>query len=243
MAKLVAVWGSPNSGKTTFAVKLASAIYSEYHRTVMLVCPDMETPTLPVLFPNAKRDDLSSIGAALAKTEVTKDDVIRQTVSIKGMQNFGVVGFKDGENKYTYPQFDETKVRMLFTALSDIGQVILVDCTSSLSNPISSYAVKNADEVIRIAAPTLKSVSWQSSQLALYADPAYKLERQIQGLNVPDGELYMPVEEARAHISDIRFSVPYCREVKRQMTEGKLWQGVKDKEFSKKFRALVEKVV
>ena len=99
MAKLVAVWGSPNSGKTTFAVKLASAIYSEYNSTVMLVCPDMETPTLPVLFPNAKRDDLSSIGAALAKTEVTKDDVIRQTVSIKGMQNFGVVGFKDGENK------------------------------------------------------------------------------------------------------------------------------------------------
>ena len=243
MAKVTAVWGSPDSGKTTFAVKLASTIYSEYNSTVMLVCPDMETPTLPVLFPNAKRDDLSSIGVPLAKTDVAKEDVIRQTVSIRGMENFGVVGFKDGENKYTYPSFDEVKVRALFAALADIAQVIVVDCTSSLSNPISAYAVKYADEVIRIAAPTLKSVSWLSSQLALYADPVYKLDRQIQGLHVPDGELYMPLEEARAHIADVRFSVPYCRAVKQQMMDGKLWQGVKDRDFNAKFRALVEKVV
>ena len=243
MAKVTAVWGAPDSGKTTFAVKLAAAIYDNYNSTVMLVCPDMETPTLPVLFPSAKRDDLSSIGAVLAKTEVTKDDVILHTVSIRGMENFGVVGFKDGENKYTYPSFDEVKVRALFAALADIAQVIVVDCTSSLSNPISAYAVKYADEVIRIAAPTLKSVSWLSSQLALYADPVYKLDRQIQGLNVPDGELYMPLEEARAHIADVRFSVPYCRAVKQQMLDGKLWKSVKDRDFNRKFRALVEKVV
>ena len=39
MAKVTAVWGSPDSGKTTFAVKLAAAIYENYNSTVMLVCP------------------------------------------------------------------------------------------------------------------------------------------------------------------------------------------------------------
>ena len=139
--------------------------------------------------------------------------------------------------------FKQKEKQALFAALADNAQVIIVDCTSSLSNPISAYAVKYADEVIRIAAPTLKSVSWQSSQLALYSDPIYKLERQHPGLNTPDGELYMPDEEARAHIPDIQFSIPYCRAVKQQMLDGQLWKSVKDKDFNRKFRALVEKVV
>ncbi len=29
MSKMIAVWGSPNSGKTTFATKLARSIYDE----------------------------------------------------------------------------------------------------------------------------------------------------------------------------------------------------------------------
>ena len=55
MAKTIAVWGSPNSGKTTFATKLAREIYDEYQSTVIVVYADMETPTLPVIFPNYKK--------------------------------------------------------------------------------------------------------------------------------------------------------------------------------------------
>ena len=61
MAKTIAVWGSPNSGKTTFATKLARAIYDEYQSTVIVVYADMETPTLPVIFPNYKKEDLYSV--------------------------------------------------------------------------------------------------------------------------------------------------------------------------------------
>ena len=32
MGKLKAVWGSPGSGKTTFSVKLAEAIYLRYSK-------------------------------------------------------------------------------------------------------------------------------------------------------------------------------------------------------------------
>ena len=37
MAKFIAIWGSPNSGKTTFATKLARSIYEEYQSTVIVV--------------------------------------------------------------------------------------------------------------------------------------------------------------------------------------------------------------
>ena len=43
-ANIIAIWGSPNSGKTTFATKLATAIYDNYQSTVIVVYPDLETP-------------------------------------------------------------------------------------------------------------------------------------------------------------------------------------------------------
>ena len=52
MSKTIAIWGSPNSGKTTFATKLAQTIYDKYQATVIVLYVDNETPALPVIFPN-----------------------------------------------------------------------------------------------------------------------------------------------------------------------------------------------
>ena len=243
MSKTIAIWGSPNSGKTTFATKLAQTIYEKYQATVILLYADNETPTLPVIFPNYKKEDMFSVGAALAKTDITQEDVIKQLVTIKQKQNFGFLGFVDGENSYTYPSFDETKVRTLLTVLSTLADFVIVDCTSNLKNPISRVSIKEADEVIRLASPDLKSVSFFASQLPLYADPVFGLDRQIQGINVPDADLYMPIEEAKSRLHDPRFVIPYSRAVKEQMLDGKLTEPVNDKKFNDKFKAIVDKIV
>ena len=243
MSKIISIWGSPNSGKTTFASKLAQTIYDKYQATVILLCADNETPALPVILPNYKKEDMFSVGAALAKTDITQEDVIKQLVTIKQKQNFGLLGFIDGENRYTYPSFDETKVRTLLTVLSTLADFIIVDCTSNLKNPISRVAIKEADEVIRLASPDLKSVSFFASQLSLYADPVFGLDRQIQGINVPDADLYMPIEEAKSRLHDPRFVIPYSRAVKEQMLDGKLMEPVNDKKFNDKFKAIVDKIV
>ena len=243
MSKTIAVWGSPNSGKTTFATKLAQTIYDKYQATVILLYADNETPALPVIFPNYKKEDMFSVGAALAKTDIAQEDVIRQLVTIKQKQNFGFLGSTDGENRYTYPSFDETKVRTLLTVLSTLADFVIIDCTSSLKNPISKVAVKEADEVIRLASPDLKSVTFIASQLPLYADPVFRLDRQVQGINVPDADLYMPIEEAKSRLHDPRFVIPYSRSVKEQMLDGKLTEPVNDKKFNDKFKAIVDKIV
>lgn len=243
MSKTIAVWGSPNSGKTTFATKLAQTIYDKYQATVILLYADNETPALPVIFPNYKKEDMFSVGAALAKTDIAQEDVIRQLVTIKQKQNFGFLGFTDGENRYTYPSFDETKVRTLLTVLSTLSDFVIIDCTSSLKNPISKVAVKEADMVIRLASPDLKSVTFFVSQLPLYANPVFRLDRQVQGINVPDADLYMPIEEAKSRLHDPRFVIPYSRSVKEQMLDGKLTEPVNDKKFNDKFKAIIDKIV
>ena len=113
MSKVIAIWGAPNSGKTTFATKLARSIYDEYQATVIVVYTDNETPTLPIIFPNYKKEDLCSVGVALAKTDIDRYEVVKQMVTVKDKQNFCFLGFTDGENKHTYPTFDATKVRSI----------------------------------------------------------------------------------------------------------------------------------
>lgn len=243
MAKTIAVWGSPNSGKTTFATKLALSIYSEYQSTVIVLYCDYETPTLPVIFPNYKADNLFSVGVALSKTEITLEEVIKQIVTVKGKVNFGFLGFKDRENRYTYPQLDETKVRSLYNVLETLADFVIIDCTSGAGNTLTRVALSDADDVIRLATPDLKSISWYSSQLPLYADPRFRLDRQIQGINVPDADLFMPIDDAKAHLPDVRFTVPYSMAVKQQMLDGHLYEAVNDKKFNDKFKAIVEKVV
>ena len=82
-----------------------------------------------------------------------------------------------------------------------------------------------------------------TSQLPLYADPMFRLEQHVQGLCVTDADLYMPIEEAKALLNDVRFTIPYSRSVKQQMLDGNLYEVVGDKQFNGKFKAIVEKIV
>ena len=84
MSKLIAIWGSPNSGKTSFATKLAQCIYEKYSASVLMLSTDYETPTLPILFPNMKADELFSIGVSLSKTDVVQNEVVKSIVTVKG---------------------------------------------------------------------------------------------------------------------------------------------------------------
>ena len=76
--KIIAVWGSPHSGKTTFATKLATAIYSSFESTVITLYTDLQTPMIPVLFPFDKPEDLGSVGYPLSGTEVEQSDIINK---------------------------------------------------------------------------------------------------------------------------------------------------------------------
>ena len=204
---------------------------------------DNETPTLPIIFPNYKKEDLCSVGAALAKADIDRFEVVKQMVTVKDKQNLCFLGFTDGENKHTYPAFDDTKARSLYSVLSSLADYVIVDCTASLRNPLSKVAVQEADTVFRLASPSLRSVSYLTSQLPLYADPAFRLDQQIQGICTVDADLYMPIEEAKAQLHDVRFTIPYSRAVKQQMLDGNLYEMVNDKKFNGKFKAIVEKIV
>lgn len=242
MSKLIAIWGAPCSGKTTFATKLALCIYESYSSTVLELLCQNETPALPVLFPNRKAEELFSVGVPLSKTDITQSDVIESIVTLGQKQNFGFLGYTDGENKYTYPKYDDDKAMKLLSVLKTLADIVVVDCTSELTG-LSAAAMKIADVVIRLAAPDLKSMSFFASQLPLYGDSGFNADQHIIGINITENELYLPIEETKIHYKDVSFVLPYCRELKAQMQSGELTQFVADKKYRNMIKKIAEKVV
>ena len=242
--KIIAVWGSPNSGKTTFATKLATAIYDSYQATVIVLYTDLETPELPVLFPNSKPEDIGSVGVPLSKTEVDRDEVIKQLVTSGKRQNFGFLGYRSGENKLTYPKFGRAKAEALYEVLCELADYVIVDCSSNLeSDTLASVGIELANQIIRLASPDLKSISFYLSQLPVYGDVKYRLDEHIQGINTPNADVFMPIEEAKSHLNEVAFSLPFCLEVKEQLQQGTVHEAVRDKLFAKRMREIAREVV
>ncbi|MDD4495065.1 MAG: hypothetical protein PHV32_12120 [Eubacteriales bacterium] len=242
MGKIITIWGSPNSGKTTLSVKLARFIYEKYNAIVTVVCADEITPALPVIFPNKKADEIFSIGTPLSKPDITQNEVIKNIVTNKNMSNLGFLGFKDGENRFTYPAFDKDKVEFLLMILKNLADVVIVDCTSNIQDVMTVTALKMADTVIRIATPDMKSVSFYSSQLPLMSDPKYKRDEHIVCMNTTDNSVFTPVSEAVSHFNNIAFSFSFCQGIKNQYMNGTLLEKFSDKKWDSAIKALAEKV-
>ena len=242
--KIIAVWGSPHSGKTTFSTKLATAIYSSFESTVITLYTDLETPVIPVLFPFEKSEELGSVGYPLSKTEVEQGDIIRCLVTVKNMQNFGFLGYRAGENKYSYPKFGRAKAEELLGELCRLADYVIVDCISDLdSNVLSQTAIEKADQILRLSSPDLQSISFFLSQLPVYGDSKYRLDEHIQGINTPNADVFMPIEEAKSQLGEVSFTVPFSLSVKEQMQKGTLYEKTSDKRFEGRMREIAGQVV
>ena len=205
---------------------------------------DLETPVLPILFPFRKNEELASVGYPLSKTEVEQGDVIASMITVKEMQNFGFLGYKMGENKYTYPKFGRAKAADLLTELCRIADYVVVDCTSNLDgNPIAQTAIEKADQILRLSSPDLKSISFYLSQLPVYTDSKFRLDDHIQGLNTPNVDVFMPIEEAKTQLGDLSFTIPFSASVKEQMQKGQLHMKTSDKRFETRMQDIASKVV
>ena len=242
--KIIAVWGSPHSGKTTFATKLATAIYSTFESTVIVLYTDLETPTIPILFPFDKNRDLGSVGYPLSKTEIEQNDIINNLVTVKDMQNFGFLGYKTGENKYSYPKFGKAKAEDLFSELCRLADYVIVDCTSNLDgNVLAQTAIEKADQILRLSSPDLHSISFFLSQLPVYSDSRFRLDDHIPGMNTPNMDVMMPVEVAKTQLGELSFTVPFSVQIKEQMQRGRLHLKTSDKRFEARMNEIAGKVV
>lgn len=87
---VLAVWGSPGSGKTTVAVRLAKYLADRRRNVVLLLC-DMTAPMLPCICPASELECERSLGSVLAAAHVSEVLVKNNLVTHKrlGYQPYG----------------------------------------------------------------------------------------------------------------------------------------------------------
>ncbi len=240
MSKMIAFCGSPESGKTSAALKTAQELYYSKKGSVILFSPDTNVPLMAFIFPHCKDSDLFSVGKALDKTDIYKEDVMKQLVSVKTMLNFGFLGYKATENKFSYPRPTEDKVLALFHAMKEIADYVVVDCTSDADDLISRMAMTEADSVIQMITPDLKCMAYYSSQADIFDAVS---DHSIKIMNICDNDLFLPIDEVKSHFKNIQFILPYSRPLKQQVNTGTLSERLADRRYREQIAAIAKKVV
>ena len=237
---MLAVWGSPGSGKTVTAVKIAKAL-SQQHRNVALLLCDMTAPMLPCICPEDELECERSMGSILAAARISENLIKNNMVTLKRNGYMTMLGLCKGENEYTYPPYTEAQARDLLDGLREIAPYVVVDCGSYIANDIlSAVALMEADSVLRLANCDLKSISYFSSQLPLLKEAKWDADRQYKvASNIKP---YQAAEHIGKVLGSAAFTLPYSQELEEQYLAGTLLNDLSMKD-SRAYRKELEKII
>ncbi len=236
---ILAVWGSPGSGKTTVAVKLAKHLADQKLNTVLVLC-DMTAPMLPCICSPSELDGEHSLGSILAAAHVSEPLIKYNLITLKRHNHLTFLGMRKGENEYTYPPYSEVQAKELLNGLREIAPFVVVDCGSYIANDIlSAVALMEADSVLRLAGADLKSVSYLSSQLPLLRDSKWDADKQYKVAS--NLKPHQAGEQIGQALGSAAFTLTYSLELEEQYLAGNLLSDLSLKD-SRQFRKEVEKI-
>jgi cellulose biosynthesis protein BcsQ len=237
--QVLAVWGSPGSGKTTVSVRLAKYLAERKHNTLLLLC-DMTTPMLPCICPPSELECERSLGSILAATHIT-DTLIRQNCStLKKMGYLTIISMLKGENMYTYPPYTPELAVEFIGHLRDIAPYVIIDCGSYIAYDIlSAVSLLEADTVLRLVNCDLKSVSYLSSQLPLLQEQKWDADKQYKvASNVKSNQAGEHVAQV---LGSMTFQIPHSYELENLALAGNLLGELTLKD-SRGFRSEIAKI-
>lgn len=239
MVKMIAVWGSPNSGKTTTAIQLALALAEKTGRSVLTLFADNITPVLPVIYPTDNTLSSTSFGKILAIAEPTNEDILRFICSDRNSTNCFFLGYGEGENVFSYATASEEKYKNILRQIQSLFDFVIVDCTS-VPNRLSKVAMSMAGLVFKLKTPDLKSMNFFASQLPIMADPAFKTDLHIPVLNTP----FKDVPCVHEDVSGLTvYKIGYCKDLRCQFFEGSMTKRCTKRRYAKMISKLVQEIV
>ncbi len=236
---VLAVWGSPGSGKTVTAVKIAKHLASRKKNVILLLC-DMTAPMLPCICPPSDLECDRSLGSVFAAQHIPVNLIKHNLTTHKKLSHLTMMGLRKGENEYTYAACTKEQAEELLAGLREIAPYVVVDCSSYIANDIlSAVALMEADSVLRLANCDLKSVGYLSSQLPLLKELSWDEDKQYKtAANIKPMQAADRIGQVLGSVS---FQLPYSAELEEQYLAGNLLDDLSMKD-SRAFRKEIERI-
>ncbi|GLB31596.1 ATPase AAA [Lacrimispora amygdalina] len=213
---VLAVMGSPGSGKTTTAVKLALSLAAQKKNVILVFC-DPFTPVIPAILPADTVHD-TSIGSLLTAPGLTQTQILNACVPIKESEYISLLGYCGGESLTHYPKITRDKVVEFFVMLRHLSDYIIIDCASVFeADPTSIIAIEMSDAVLKIGTANLKGISYFQTHSPMLADSRFRKEthKTVIG-NLKVGQDW---EAVSGQYGGVEYILPYVAELEQQDNE------------------------
>ena len=227
MGKVIAIWGSPNSGKTTLSIKLAKQISKQ--NSVIVLFTDILAPVIPTL-----KDDIDakkSLGNILSVATLNNDVILKNCIEVDKIKNIAFLGYTQGENIFTYPQYTDERVKELIDHLKALADYVIIDTSSNFINDlITISALEVSDKVLRVNSAELKNISYFDSYLPLLIDKRFKSDSHI---NILSNSRLDDAQDELKDIYNIKATIEYSDEIREQGLCSELLSNLSSKEQDK----------
>lgn len=212
---IIAVWGSASGGKTLFSTRLGLLIAGLKKKTLILYT---EIKAVDIAWVYPKEKEFVSMGELWQK-EVDLEEMFRYFMTVPGYDNLAYLSYKPKENVFSYPNVTKFNVVRILSALQEIFDYIIVDCSSDLSSDmITAVSLEMADTVYRLIGTGIKDSFFFDSNLPLLADSRFQAERHKKILsNTKD---YEPLPVYRKAYSKVEYELAFDDKLYSHIMEG-----------------------
>lgn len=218
---MLAIMGSPGSGKTTVAVKLAQGLAAAKKNVIVVFCEPF-TPVIPTLVSAGTAHDIS-LGHLLTAPGITQEDILKSCVPVGRNGFISLLGYRAGESLMNYPKITHDRAVELFVSLRYLADDVIIDCATVFeADPASLVAFEVADRVLKMGTADLKGVSYFQAHALMLSDGRYRKETHRMAVgNLKVGQDW---EAVSGQYGKIDYLLPYAAELEQQGNEMALFE-------------------
>lgn len=224
--KIIAIMGSPGSGKTTTSIKLAAEL-AERKKNVILVFCDPFTPVIPFVVPCP--EEQVSIGTLLTAPSLTQKMILNSCIPIKESGYISLLGYRLGDSLMVYPQITRDRTIDFMVCLRYLADFIIMDCSTVFeADVLSMLAMELSDQTVKIGTSNLRGISYFETRNALLSDQRFQPEKQKMYLgNFKAGQEWEAVSVQYGGVEGI---LPHLLALEQQYDEQALFEPLAGKE-------------
>jgi MinD-like ATPase involved in chromosome partitioning or flagellar assembly len=219
-------------------MKLARELAAK-KKNVIILFADLFCPVVSTIMPGVDVKN-RTLGSLLSKPHIKQLDIMQTAIPYPKQEYIAVIGYKNGDNIFTYSEFMAERVTELIAQLRQVADYVIIDCSSVLTEDgFTTIALQQADKVLRLCNADLKAFSYFTSPLPLISRAKFKTDSHIKVLSN-----MKPLQEDatfRSVYGDIAYTLPHVKEIEPQFYSAGLLDALSGKD-AKKYNAEIKKM-